>query len=212
MGERVVLVLDVDGVLLDPTRRGLGPWLDDAAVRFAVDADEIHLFFRTRWDAVIVGKAPLADALATHFVENGIAADADEFIQHWLETDFVLDESVVAIAQHWAERGVPLFLATNQEHMRAAFLRDRLAPLPISDVFYSADLGVGKPDPEFFALAQARLRSLYPDAGIVFVDDALANVAAARDHGWTAIHYSGQATLGDEVAAAIAGSGRTTPG
>jgi HAD superfamily hydrolase (TIGR01509 family) len=59
------------------------------------------------------------------------------------------------------------------------------ARLNLVDVLYSAGLGVAKPDPEYFRIADERLGA----DEVVFIDDALSNVEAARTHGWTAIHY-----------------------
>ena len=75
----------------------------------------------------------------------------------------------------WAEEGVPVVLATNQEHRRLAFLRERLgALLPITAVLASAELGVLKSDDRFWSLAAERV-------GVgVLLDDDLGNIEAAR--------------------------------
>ena len=50
-----------------------------------------------------------------------------------------------------------------------------------------------KPQPEIFQLLQTR-HALVP-ARTVFVDDLVANVEAARAHGWQGIHFESAARL-----------------
>ena len=81
-----------------------------------------------------------------------------------------------------------MVLATNQEHRRARFLRGRLGRLfPVSDVVYSADVGVQKHESRFFDLASERLNVNFMRSDVVFVDDLELNVQTAAGAGWTAI-------------------------
>jgi len=54
-------------------------------------------------------------------------------------------------------------------------------------IVYSHEVGLAKPDPRVYRLTEQRL-AVQP-AEVVFVDDALANVEAARELGWTAVHH-----------------------
>ena len=58
---------------------------------------------------------------------------------------------------------------------------------------FSGDEQLIKPQPEIFQLLQSRYE-LDP-AHTVFIDDLLANVQAARAHGWRAIHFESAAQL-----------------
>lgn len=54
-------------------------------------------------------------------------------------------------------------------------------------IFISAEMGLAKPDPRIY---QAVVGELEKDpAEMVFVDDFIENVAAARAQGWNAIHF-----------------------
>ncbi len=53
---------------------------------------------------------------------------------------------------------------------------------------FSGDAHLSKPDPAIYALLESRY-ALEP-AGIVFMDDLLANVAVARARGWRGIHFA----------------------
>ena len=73
-----------------------------------------------------------------------------------------------------------VFAATNQEHHRAAYLRDQAGlGAHFDEIIYSAALGVCKPDRVFFTTAQARM-GVTAAQSILFVDDSAANVDGAR--------------------------------
>lgn len=54
-------------------------------------------------------------------------------------------------------------------------------------IVYSHEVGLAKPDPRVYRLTEQRLE--VQPADVVFVDDAVANVEAARELGWTAVHH-----------------------
>jgi putative hydrolase of the HAD superfamily len=182
----VVVALDVDGVLINATWQHGGGWLDVVGPRHGVGLDDMKPFFQGVFHEVVRGRVPVEAALAEHFAALGLAVDHEQFLEDWLVEDLSLNDEVVTAAEEWARAGIPIVLATAQEHRRAARLRevfgDRLA---LKDILYSAELGVAKPEPEYFRIADERIGG-HP---VVFIDDALTNVEAARAHGWTAIHY-----------------------
>lgn len=71
----------------------------------------------------------------------------------------------------------------------------------VDDIVYSHEIGVSKPDPRVFRLACARL-GVRPDE-TVFVDDAVANVVAARTAGSHAIHCRDTAGVIAEIDAVL---------
>jgi 2-haloacid dehalogenase len=68
-------------------------------------------------------------------------------------------------------------------------------------VTVSARVGLIKPDPEIYRV-HAESFGLAPDRTL-FIDDSLANVEAARNCGWHALHYTGA----DRLRADLAGYG-----
>ena len=54
-------------------------------------------------------------------------------------------------------------------------------------MFISAEMGMVKPEPGIYQVVAAELKK--DPAEIVFVDDFIENVIAARDQGWNAIHF-----------------------
>jgi HAD superfamily hydrolase (TIGR01509 family) len=63
----------------------------------------------------------------------------------------------------------------------------------LQDVIASAAVGLMKPDPAIFRLACERFG--HAPADLLFVDDGLKNVEAARGEGWDAHHFTDPAAL-----------------
>lgn len=104
-----------------------------------------------------------------------------------------IPETEVAIeALHAA--GVPQFGVTNMSHetfpgtiaMSPAFAR-------LSDYLVSADVGLIKPDPAFYALACERF-GLQP-SDVLFFDDSAANIESARSFGFDVHHFTDPAEV-----------------
>lgn len=200
-----VLALDVDGVLLDPHRGGRGPWTQALAEDCGVDAAQLQpAFFRRGWRDILTGKIDIEGALAAAIEELGWTLDVNDVLRRWFEADFVVDYEVVHAARGWAADGARLVLATNQEHRRAEFLRERLgALLPLSGFVYSAAVGFLKDDPRFYPAASELLGLPARDPAVVFADDSPQNVQTAREYGWTGVHFVRQADWRQEIGSAL---------
>jgi HAD superfamily hydrolase (TIGR01509 family) len=68
----------------------------------------------------------------------------------------------------------------------------------LDPMFWSAELGMTKADARAYAAVEARL-GVNP-AGILLIDDSIANVSLARDIGWDAIHFRANSQLIAELA------------
>jgi 2-haloacid dehalogenase len=93
---------------------------------------------------------------------------------------------------------VPLFAITN---FGAEFWPDFAPRFPVlecfRDIVISGFERLAKPDPAIYALAEARFG--LPGAVMLFVDDNVHNIAAARDCGWHAHHFKNAAGLEAEL-------------
>jgi putative hydrolase of the HAD superfamily len=186
-----ILALDVDGVLLDPNRGGVGHWSSELERRHEITRTQLRsTFFAPYWEDIVNGRRRIEDALSEALELIGSEVDCEAVLSCWFETDFVPVDAVIALANFAAECGIPVVLATNQEHRRAAFLRERLGKLfPIHDVIYSAELGYQKHEKAFFEGASRRLGFRTDELdGACFVDDLLLNVETALAAGWTGVH------------------------
>jgi putative hydrolase of the HAD superfamily len=135
-------------------------------------------------------------ALHEYFDTKGLADRLEEFVSYWFEKDADIDRGVLAQADAWRRRtGGRVYAATNQEHHRIAYLRDRLGlGAHFDEIVYSAALGVCKPERVFYTNAQARMGVTVAQS-ILFVDDKTSNVDGARMAGWRAMLYRGPESL-----------------
>jgi putative hydrolase of the HAD superfamily len=193
MSSSPVLVLDVDGVIV----HSAPDWPARLQAAFGVPSAELLGFFESPpFAQVLQGRLDVYVALHEWLEPRGLAGQVQEFVSFWFENDSTVDREVLAMADAWRERtGGRVFAASNQEHHRAAFLRDHLGlGAHFDEIVYSAALGVCKPDRVFFTSAQARM-AVTAARSILFVDDRPANVDGARICGWRAALYRGRESL-----------------
>jgi putative hydrolase of the HAD superfamily len=194
MSSSPVLVLDIDGVVAVSRP---GPWHATLKADLGLDYEEIQReFFRKNWPEVVRGRLDLFVALHEYFESKGLADRIESFVAYWFEKDAVIDGEVLAASDAWRTRtGGQVFAATNQEHHRAAYLRDRAGlGAHFDEIVYSAALGVCKPERVFYTTAQARM-GVTAAQSILFVDDNAENVDGARMCGWRAMLYRGPDSL-----------------
>lgn len=102
------------------------------------------------------------------------------------------------LVERLAARGVPLYAITN---FAAKFWNDYRPTEPLfdhfRDVVVSGAEKLAKPDPAIYFLAERRFG--HPAGAMLFVDDNLANVEAARACGWQAHHFTDAVTLEAEL-------------
>jgi putative hydrolase of the HAD superfamily len=192
------LMLDVDGVLIHPR---CGPhWSSRLERDLGINPAALHAsFFVPCWEKIVTGRASLPDCLAACLPAIAPAVTPSRLMAYWFEQDSRIDHEVLQGIVALRALGMPVYLATNQDHARMRYLLDTLALRPCIDGwFHSAALGERKPQQAFFAAIQAHLAVPAPD--LVLVDDSAENVAAARAAGWQAIQWTAGATLADLIA------------
>jgi putative hydrolase of the HAD superfamily len=189
-----VLMLDVDGVLVTgaPTPGFVRDAARDAMLDIArqtLTADD--------WQLLATGKADLLEMVRTRIA----VTDPEGLLDYLYRSETEIDADVLAGVKRVRTAGMPVFLATNQEHRRARYLMETLALSAMVDgIVHSAALGHRKPSLEYFAAAAAKVGAKARD--IVFIDDNEGNVAAARVAGWRATHWLGDLSLDDAISAA----------
>lgn len=102
--------------------------------------------------------------------------------------------------------GARLYIATNQEHLRAFHLWNTVGLRHMfDDMFYAARLGIGKGSPGFYRKVEAIIGP--QDEPPLFFDDSAAVVRASNDHGWEAVLFADAADCANHpwVAARLAG-------
>lgn len=138
---------------------------------------------------VLVGRMSLLEALDRILPILGCRVGTMQFVEYWLRHDSVLNEPLLAaIRQLKADSEVRLFIATNQDHMRAQWLWLNLGLGELfDDIFHSARVGALKPTRPYFEWVAKRMGP--QSAPPLFFDDREEVVRSARDNGWEAVLY-----------------------
>lgn len=188
------VLFDVDGVLVhsrfhpDETRRRF--WDAHLLEDMGVDPVRFQTLFGANFDQTIVGKKSLVAVLDTFLPSVGYKGSTMDFIGYWLRRDSNLNFQLLDLIKRLRATGaVRLYMATNQEHLRAAYLWNDLKLSHLfDDMYYAARLGAMKPDREYFLRAQDFLGP--QDEPPLFFDDSTRVVEAARAHGWEAVEFN----------------------
>ena len=189
------IFFDVDGVLAHgySARPDLQhPWDVTLEADLGVNADRFReeFIFGVFSERVIVGEMPLIDALSRALPGLGYSGSPMEFVRYWLSRDSKLNseliEKVRLIRAHSETR---LFIATNQEHLRAHWLWQGLGLHELfDDIYYSARLKVTKPSPVFFERISEGIGPQGEPP--LLVDDRLDCIESARACGWEGLHFA----------------------
>ncbi|GMA39964.1 HAD family hydrolase [Mobilicoccus caccae] len=170
------VLFDADGVLQWPASGWLEVWEPFAGGDLETFvADMFHAE-----KASLEGRERVHDGVTRYLAERGLDVGAvDEIVKAWAMIE-LFGESFELIAAIRAA-GVRCHLATNQQSFRRDIMLDLGYADHFDELFFSCDLGVAKPDPRYFEAILDRLG--HGPEGVVFIDDRLDNVEAARSVG-----------------------------
>jgi putative hydrolase of the HAD superfamily len=194
------VLFDADGVIQSVP----GGWY--AAIEPYV-GERAEEFLHGAWkdeNPMLAGQGEFLPLLAARLAEYGVSASVEQVHRDvWQRIE--PDHDSLAVVRALRASGYGVHLGTNQERHRAAHMRVALGYDALFDVScYSCELGVAKPDPDFFAAAAGRLAA--EPASILFIDDRARNVEGARAAGLAAAQWElGQGH--DALLALLAGHG-----
>lgn len=189
------LMVDVDGVLIDGRPQDGKHWATGLEDDLGIQSDILQReFFQVHWEDIVVGRATLKERLIPALKKIAPAVTADRFIAYWFQQDSRINRDLLEELTSLRTEGIQVFLATNQEHMRARYLMQDLGLSKMLDgIYYSAQLGVKKPDHAFFTRICTH-RGLRPTE-VVLIDDSLKNVTAAAEVGWHSVNWKNTDSL-----------------
>lgn len=177
-----VVLFDADGVLTLPE--------EVFSIVYArsrgLDGELFEQFFRNDWPSIVTGKKDLKESVSENpelWQWNG---DVDELLKYWFKTEDVRNESLIKIIRELKARGLPCYLATDQEKYRAEYMKDVMFKDVFMGHYVSASLGVTKNDPKFFEAIVSDLELKYPaisPSEIVFFDDSQSKIDTAKSVG-----------------------------
>jgi len=175
-----IVLLDADGVFLRTVRPG--NYLEHRYGLSAAQTAGFHKFM----SQCLVGKADLKPELPRFLEEWGIPETAEAFLDEAFGSGSEIDESVASVVKSLRQQGIFCGLATNQDHHRMRYLDERLGIRKHFDAtFVSCELGVRKPDADYFHT----VRATFPSQALAFWDDRPENVQAAKECGWSAFLF-----------------------
>ena len=131
------------------------------------------------------------------FVEH--AALIEAYATRFLETIPGRVPGTAALVERLAARGMPLYAITNFGAEFWAMFRPTEPVLDrFAEIVVSGQEKLAKPDPAIFELAAGRFG--HAPGAMLFIDDNLANVDAARSLGWQVHHFTDAKGLEGDLA------------
>ena len=182
MSEKIHL-FDVDGVLVQSEY-----FTVKYSQEFGVDLGAFEEFFENQFLECLIGKSDLKVEKNPWLKKWKWHASVEEFLNYWFEAENKINFHILGQIKILKENKLPLYLATNQEKYRVQYLNETMGLNTLfNKTFYSGDIGVVKPNSEFFSHIINDLQ--VSPSNIYFYDDILNNVQSAVNMGIKAIHY-----------------------
>lgn len=188
------VIFDVDGVLINGYHynpRHVVAWDKNMRADLGVDPERVRqeFTFDIFVKKVIIGETAFVDAIERRLPALGYKGSPLDFARYWIENDSNLNMPVLDVVRQLKEQGdVKLYIATNQEHLRANWLWSALKLGDLfNDMFYSARIGVRKPEPKFFDFVEHKIGPQTEPP--LFFDDTPKVVDAAIARGWEAVLF-----------------------
>ena len=188
-----VMLFDVDGVLIIPPKLFSQQYCE----RFGKDEQLLENFYSTKeFKNSSVGEYDLKDAIREHSNLWQWDGEPEEILDMWFEAESQPNTELLQVLQSLRNRGVPLYLATQQEKYRAAYLRDIVFDGKIDGMFCTCDIRFGKSEDSYWEVVMHELKNKYPEITpneIVYFDDRVSLVEKAKEFGISAYLYKNNA-------------------
>lgn len=177
-----VLFFDADGVIL----KGGHQFTDKLTRQFGIKLEVMLPFFKGPFLDCAAGTADVKEELAGVIDEWGWNGTIEELMEFWLTEGSPFDENNMEIAQKLAALGYHCFVTTGQEKYRGEMIKQRVGGgNPFEDVFYSAEVGRSKNDPQFFKMCFERIKHITTDKkDVLVIDDSPHIIEMAQELGF----------------------------
>lgn len=181
MGKHILF--DTDGVIVHSDM-----WSNEYVRRSGISPDAMRSFFRDVFEDCLIGESDLKEAIKPYLAQWNWTGTVEEYLEAWFLYEDCIDKKLLEKIQELRKTGIECHIATNQEKYRLAYLRNEMGFAKNFDsIFCSCELGYKKPQKEFY---EKILHILDVNAGeILYFDDAIENIEAAKELGIYAILY-----------------------
>ncbi|HEV7417618.1 MAG TPA: HAD family hydrolase, partial [Tianweitania sediminis] len=174
---------DVDGVLLhsffhpDPAKRRR--WDDHLLEDVGIAPEQLNGFFETRFNAAMLGQTSIITELDAYLPTIGYVGSSLDFLSYWLMRDTHINLPLLNLIRRLRTRSdAALYIATNQEHIRAFHLWNEVGLRHyFDDMFHAARFGVSKSDAAYYTKVEEVVGG-DAEAPLIF-DDSERVIAAA---------------------------------
>lgn len=187
------IFFDVDGVLfsnLHMERGWINRWSKDIEKDLGVNQEHLEEIFTDWFPLVQTGNLDFEAEMARWLKSRGYTVTADEVIAYWNEKDMSPNTDLwPAIHELSQNPAVHMYVATNQNHVRAGYLWQNRLKDHFVKMFYSAALGCLKSDGDFFRQIEEELGINPAAETILFFDDDKRNVAVSSERGWQSVYF-----------------------
>lgn len=114
------ILFDADGVLTLPE--------DVFSVVYArshgLDTEPFENFFKNEWYPIVTGSKDLKDSIAANRELWQWNGNVDELLEYWFKTEDVRNEELIDVIGDISTKGVPCYIATDQEKYRAEYMKN----------------------------------------------------------------------------------------
>ena len=141
-----VILFDADGVLINGEK-----FADHLQRELKISSEATAPFFKGRFKDCVIGRADLKTEIAPFLPQWGWNESVDDFLKLWFDVEHQTNNVLSDWIGKLREKGILCYIATNQEKYRAQYIQDYMKLKPLFDgTFASNEMGVCKPDEEFF--------------------------------------------------------------
>ncbi len=151
-----------------------------------LDPEPFERFFRNDWKPIVTGKKDLRESIAENPELWQWEGNVNELLNYWFETEDVRNNELIELIHETKNKGVPCYLATEQERYRGEYMKNVMFKDLFDGYFVTAELGVSKTETTFFEMIIDELKIQHPDIqpkDIIFFDDSQSKVDIACSTG-----------------------------
>jgi putative hydrolase of the HAD superfamily len=187
-------LFDIDGVLNNAEMFSVR-----YSEKYNVSLDLLLPFFKNQFKQCLIGELDLKEELMKVLPEWGYKGTLEDLLEFWFAGEINPNNTVIKAVDKIKQSGIKLVGGTNQEKYRTAYLVEHLAlDTLFNKVYSSSAIGVKKPNKEFYDY-------IAKDQGvelneIIYWDDDLENVEAAKSFGIEAYQYTDDNSFLEQVA------------
>ena len=182
-----IAAFDIDGVLLQAFQ--FGPMFQ---AKYGISDSEMATFWEELFPPCVLGRSDLKGILSEKLEHWNVPLSPCEVCHSWFKRDGEIIQSGITLLEECRSHYDFLIITSTQEQYRADYIKSQYDFMRHVDrTFFSCEVGLKKPDAEYFQHVEASLTS----TSITLFDDSSVNVHAAIACGWKGYHYTGESSL-----------------